>query len=553
MTILPQDFLQFQVLVYNSSMKNFIKVILFLAVYSFFIPSALGRVLVLTDDPGFQELVRQKSNLISECEGSPSGETCLQVSSRNFYEKSIEGWNFPIKQKPVSENEFRYMLFAWKQQGGKSMIMQLANSGKWGTALSYAAGKPGNTYYKIDVSPQSPSEWNVIVRDVYQDMIVSQFEKNFTHNNALRKLVITGIALTPWDGEYGMWDKIILGTDPDEIIQMAEELNANLSEDFYNPSDAIKEQWDGYIYNTYNWEEVANGFAGMERSLTAREKRFFARDAALANAWLALDGFVEGTGKKALTYYNKAQKYFRKYLKKLKVVRPDPWGLAYLKNLLTVKKNLLSSVEPQYVQKVALVAVPAMVTDDLEDAFDEGEYRKFLLQWDIVKAFIEQNTGGKMSIETEFFTIDGYANGFTDDGHFATANIEPYPEELLEEINRNFDVIVFYYPTLTVATGGTDRILLSNGEYSRTKGVLTLNRGHGNPDDFILPLHELVHVYEHFFKIGEVHGFKKDPIFAKDPLKAELSYYENLFRNLLPNKIRDNYQDNWSVLDWREE
>lgn len=523
-------------------MRDLVKVILFLAVYSLFVPSAFGRVLVLTDDPGFQELVQQKSDLVSQCEGSPSGETCLQVASRNFYEKNIEGWNFPIKQKPVEENEFRYILFAWKQQGGASMIMQLANNGQWGTALSYAAGNPGNTYYKIDVSPQSPSEWNVVVRDVYKDMIVSQFEKNFNHNSSLKDLVITGIALTPWDGEYGMWDKIILGTDAEELIQMAEAFNANLSEDFYDPLDAKKDEWDSYVYDQYKWEEVASGFSGIERNLTGDEKRFLARDATLANAWLALDGFVKGTGKQALNYYNKAQKYFQKYLK-LRVMPSDPWGLAYLKDLLSKKKNLLSKTPPKYVQKIALVVIPAVVTDNLEDAFDEGEYRKFLLEWDIAKAFIERNSGGKLSLKTELFLAEGASyRKLTEGGKVDIAQIEPYPEDILAEANQNFDVIVYYSPTLTVSSGGMDN--------STKKGVLVLNRGHSNPDDFILPLHELVHVYEHFFNIGDTHGFRKDPTFAKKPLQVELAYYEDFFRNLLPNKIRNDFHGDWSALNW---
>ncbi|MBI5413694.1 hypothetical protein HZA42_05090 [Candidatus Peregrinibacteria bacterium] len=522
-------------------MKISFKIILFLAVYSFFAQSAFGRVLVLTDDANFQEMVSQKSDLASECEGSPSGETCLQVQSKKFYEESIEGWNFPIKQKPVEENEYRYILFAWKQQGGKSLMMQLANNGQWGTALSYVAGNPGNTYYKIDVSPQSPSDWNVVVRDVYKDMVVSQFEKNFNHNSSLRDIVITGIALTPWDGEYGMWDKIILGTDKEELLQMAEELNANLSEDFYDPLDTQKEQWNGYIYASYDWERVSKGFSKIERKLKADGKRFFARDVALANAWLFLDSAMKGESKKALSYYSKAQKYL-----KTPRMPPDPWGLVYLKDLLTKKKNLLNKTPPRYVQKVALVVIPAVITDNLEDAFDEGEYRKFLLEWDIVKAFIEKNTGGKMSIKTKLFLADGASfRGLTGDGKVDITQIEPYPEDILAEADRDFDVIVYYSPTLTVSSGGVDN--------STKKGILVLNRGHSNPDDFILPLHELVHVYERFFNIGEAHVFRKDPTFSKKPLQVEFSYYENFFRNLLPNKIKDDFQDDWSALNWHQE
>ena len=481
-------------------MRNFVRFVLPLALFLFFIPAAFGKVLILTNDANFQEMVQQNPDLVSQCGESLSGDTCLQVTSKKFYNKNIEGWNFPIVQNPVAENEYRYILFAWKQKGGKSLMLQLANNSGWGSALSYTAGNPGNTLLKINLSAQSPSDWNVVVRDVYKDMIISQFDRNFNHNFSLKDIVITGIALTPWDGEYGQWDKIFLGTDEDELLQIADKMKENVDDKAVDPLDVKKEDWDGYIYDTYEWEKVAQGFAKIESKLSADKKRFLARDVALANAWLSLDSFAKGNNGKARTYYNKA----RKYLKVLGLPA-NTWGLDYLKALFSQKKAP-RSVAPQYVQKIALVAVPS--------DFNSGEFRKFLLEWNIVKTFIEQNSGGKLSLKTEFVSDDKSA--------------------------RDFDVIVYYHPTLGVSNGGMGTVL------SAKKGVISLSRGHPNPDDFILPLHELVHVYEHFFNLKTEHIFRTYQDYAKKPLQAELRYYEDFFRNMIGNAVGGN----WSVLSW---
>ncbi|MBI5412492.1 hypothetical protein HZA43_05000 [Candidatus Peregrinibacteria bacterium] len=517
-------------------MKSVIRTVFLLSICLLLAPIAFGKVLVLTDDPYFESMIQQQSDLVQRSEDSLSGDGSLQVFSRNLYENQIQGWDFAIKQKPVEDNDYRYILIAWKQQGGRSLMIQLANQGAWVSALSYATGNPGNTLLKINLSPQSPSDWNVVVRDVYKDMITAQFEQNFNHNSSLRDLVITGIALTPWDGDYGLFDKIILGTDKDELMQIAEDLSGASSD----PLADLKEQWDESLYIRYDWETVATGFSKIERRLTADQKRFFARDAALANAWLALDDFTKGKNSKALIYYKKAQTYLS-----LLGLPPDTWGLSYLKNLF--QKKIIKSGKPSVAQKIALVVVPEIQTDTLEDAFDPGEYRKFILEWNLTKAFIEKKSGGRLSIQTELLLADGLYSGLTSDGKVDVSSIKPYPEELLSEVTQDFDAVVYYSPTLTVSSGGKGNLLLNSAPtYSPKRGIVILNRGHANPDDFMLPLHELAHVYEQFLGLSTTHSFRNDPNFQTKPLPTELAYYEKLFSSVIPGKIKND----WSALMW---
>jgi hypothetical protein len=495
----------------------------------FFAPLVHGKVLVLTDDPYFKGVQRSEDSL--------SGNKSLQVFSRNLHSNKIEGWDFDIKQKPVKDNEFRYMLIAWKQKGGKSLMIQLANKGKWGGALSYVTGNPGDTLLEINLAPHSPDNWDIVIRDVYKDMIASQFERNFNHNSSLKELTITGIALTPWDGEYGLFDKIILGTDLEELTQIANSLQGAS----VDPLGATKQQWDKALYDRYDWEAVAIGFSKIEQELTSEQKSFFARDVSLANAWLALENFAKGSNNEGSTYYKKAQKYLSGL-----GLPSGTWGLSYLKNLF-LQKTSRKNIKPAYVEKIALVVVPKVKTDTLEDAFDPGEYRKFLLEWNIIKTFIEKNSDGKLSIETEFLLVDGFYGKLNDNGKVDVTTIEPYPENILKKAAKDFDVVVYYSPTLGVSSGGTGHILLNAAPtYSSKRGVIILNRGHTNPDDFILPLHELAHVYESFLGLKTVHAFRSDPNYSKAPLRAELSYYEKLFHELIPQKVKND----WLSLSW---
>lgn len=531
-------------------MEYYVKFVFLLLISFVFAAPLHAKILVLTDEPYFKEALESCPNLIKYDSDSLSNDGSYQIFSRKFYNSKIPGWEFPIVQRPINDNEFRYILFAWKQKGGQSLMIQLANRGKWGSALSYTAGIPGNTLLKINLSPRSPENWNVVVRDVYKDMLRAQFDQNFNHHLSLKSLVITGIALIPWDGEYAQFDKIILGTDKEELDQIAEGYKKNMSQGYKDPISTKKEQLDDAVYYQYDWKNAADDLLQIESNLTADEKSFFSRDAALANAWLFLDNSTKGSEDKALEYYNKSQEYIS-----ILGLPEDAWGLPYLKTLFAERKAM-GKIEPSCTMKIALLVVPQIKTEEFEDSFDPAEYKKFALEWEIVKSFIERETQGKLSIETEMFVVDGYYNNIVYDGgkkRVDISKIEPYPADLLTKLARDFDVIVFYYPTLTASTAVLGKFIIGSGHDLPKRGTLKFNRGHSNPDDFILPLHEFSHLFEFFFKLKTTHIFRNDPDFFKRPLPIELSYYEDLYKNVIPEKIKSKYGSNWNVLSWHEQ
>ena len=93
--------------------------------------------------------------------------TPLQVSSA-----SIKGWQYRIREKPEA-GEFRYIRFAWKAAGASGVMIELADDQKWPLSGSperrYLAGKNGTPWQATSVASEAPSEWTVVVRDLWKD------------------------------------------------------------------------------------------------------------------------------------------------------------------------------------------------------------------------------------------------------------------------------------------------------------------------------------------------------------------------------------------------
>jgi hypothetical protein len=115
----------------------------------------------------------------------------------------MPGWGFKITEKP-GKGEFRYLRFAWKKRGGDNILLQLNSGGNWGpvrgqsgSSYRYEAG-PGNNPFNgaaIKVNATLPDDWEVVTRDLYADF---------------GSFSLTGIALTPGPGDYGLFDHIYL-------------------------------------------------------------------------------------------------------------------------------------------------------------------------------------------------------------------------------------------------------------------------------------------------------------------------------------------------------
>ena len=84
--------------------------------------------------------------------------------------------------------------------------MQLAHDGKFGPTdgkpakFRYHAGPTAQCYgASLAVDTKLPSEWTVVTRDLFADF---------------GEFTLTGIGLSPLDGQFGYFDHIYLGTSP---------------------------------------------------------------------------------------------------------------------------------------------------------------------------------------------------------------------------------------------------------------------------------------------------------------------------------------------------
>ncbi|HEY2840632.1 MAG TPA: hypothetical protein VGJ26_15860 [Pirellulales bacterium] len=131
-----------------------------------------------------------------------SGAAAVKVTPDQRFNPSLPGLGVKIRKKP-KPGEYRYLQYAWKKRGGERVCLQLNHDGMWGpnrtpAKFRYDTGPAAGETYDgaLRVADKLPAEWVVVTRDLYAD------NGEFTLN---------GIALTPVDGEFAIFDHIYLG------------------------------------------------------------------------------------------------------------------------------------------------------------------------------------------------------------------------------------------------------------------------------------------------------------------------------------------------------
>jgi hypothetical protein len=127
------------------------------------------------------------------------GSSALKVEATGAdgqkFNPAMPGWAFKIVEKPAADDEFRYITFAWKKDGGKGIQLQLhGNPDTWGHRY-HAGDNVKNWTPSIQVSKTVPTSWTAHTQDLFVDW------KAFT---------LTGVAFTAWDGTAGLWDNVFL-------------------------------------------------------------------------------------------------------------------------------------------------------------------------------------------------------------------------------------------------------------------------------------------------------------------------------------------------------
>lgn len=149
---------------------------------------------------------QQTANVASEDIDVYAGASCLRVSAVERKSSRLQGWNFVIKEKPVADNEFRYIRFAWKKTGGDGIMIQLFDPNRSWIGRYYAGKNVSGWQPAKEVSKEVPKEWTVVTRDLWED-VAKQYGG----------MTVSGIAFTAFDGQHALFDQVMFGRTVAEL------------------------------------------------------------------------------------------------------------------------------------------------------------------------------------------------------------------------------------------------------------------------------------------------------------------------------------------------
>jgi hypothetical protein len=169
-------------------------------------PAAEPPLLVFEDQPEFVANLNSGAGQASlEANDKFSGAAAIRITPDQKYNEALPGLGVKIRENPGA-GEFRYLQFAWRKMGGQSVCLQLNHDGQWGPAAGSAAkfryhAGPGPECYQgsVAVSPTLPTGFTLVTRDLFADF---------------GAFTLTGLALSPVDGEFAVYDHIYLGKSP---------------------------------------------------------------------------------------------------------------------------------------------------------------------------------------------------------------------------------------------------------------------------------------------------------------------------------------------------
>lgn len=160
-------------------------------------------LLVFEDQAGFVDNLNEGSGTASlDTSDKFTGTSSVKVTPDQRFNERLPGLNVRIRENP-GQGEFRFVQFAWKKKGGETICLQLNHDGQWGPSAGnankfrYHAG-PGPECYgaSLAIDRKVPEGWTLITRDLFADF---------------GEFTLTGLALSPVDGEFALFDHIYLG------------------------------------------------------------------------------------------------------------------------------------------------------------------------------------------------------------------------------------------------------------------------------------------------------------------------------------------------------
>jgi hypothetical protein len=168
-------------------------------------------VRLFEDESYFAALLHEGGGKVQiEAADRYSGDGALKVTPDQRFRSKMPNWGYKIAESPT-EGQFRYLRFAWRKSGGASIMLQLnANgafgpvAGQTGPAFRYTAGPTKDPLgaSSLAVDANLPGDWVVVTRDLFADF---------------GEFFLDGMAFTPVDGNYALYDHIYLARTPNDF------------------------------------------------------------------------------------------------------------------------------------------------------------------------------------------------------------------------------------------------------------------------------------------------------------------------------------------------
>jgi hypothetical protein len=178
-------------------------------------PPAEMPLAIFEDEEAFISQLSKGSGQISlEANEKYSGAASAKVTPDQRYNETVQGLGLKIRENP-GPGEYRYLRFVWRKTGGQTICLQLNHDGAWGpgggakegASFRYHAGSGGECYgASLALDDKIPAEFVVITRDLFTDF---------------GEFTLSGLAFSPVDGDYALFDHLYLGRSPADFDLVA--------------------------------------------------------------------------------------------------------------------------------------------------------------------------------------------------------------------------------------------------------------------------------------------------------------------------------------------
>jgi hypothetical protein len=213
------------------------------------------RVAVFEDEPDIAEHLALGQGLLAVSDEKPwSGTSCLRLApgereSATFLTTAETPQGIAIRGTPKL-GEYRFVRFAWRKTGGKSIAIHFAREGAFPPpdtseprlALRYHIGRLGQLDYgnglKIKDAPNE--NWEVVTRDLFAD---------FGDVN------LTGLRLTCADGESAWFDHLYFARRQEDF-ESVDPGRQKRTDPLQTASDEVKRELLGWTYEPARFTEL---------------------------------------------------------------------------------------------------------------------------------------------------------------------------------------------------------------------------------------------------------------------------------------------------------